>query len=310
LTLQAITRKVTSPDERIFKLKYLELIMKSTFQKTRKFMAVFHIAAGKFSRIDGAQRAGAVAFYTFFSLMPLMILLAIVVSLFITRAKAGLEVINYINNYVPLSVEVKRQISHTLAGVLKSRSQAGFIAFFVLIWGAIQFIMALIRATNRAWSTEVYNWWKLPARSFLLFGILAIVALIGMALPFVLKAIKTLLFPIHNLLSGLYSFGSFFIPIIILFVGLSLFYKLAPRRKTRFKEVWIGAVFATILLRACDTLLLLYLNKFSAFNVVYGTFGGIMTLLLSIYISGYIFIFGACLCSSQAEYLADKGNVL
>ena len=280
--------------------------MKSIIQKTHKYLDIFHLASVKFSRIDGAQRAGAFAFYTFFSLMPLMILLAIIVSLFITRAKAGIEVINYINTYIPLGFEVKRQIAHTLAGVFKARSQAGFIAFIVLIWGAMQFVMALIRATNRAWSTELYNWWKLPARSFLLFGILACVALIGMALPFFLKAIKTLLFPVNNFFSGIYSFGSFIIPILILFIGLSLFYKLAPLRKTRFKEVWIGAVFATIFLRACDTLLFLYINKFSAFNVVYGTFGGIMTLLFSIYLSGYIFIFGACLCASQAEYLADK----
>jgi len=36
-------------------------------------------------------------------------------------------------------------------------------------------------------------------------------------------------------------------------------------------------------------------------NAIYGTFGGIMALLLWIYISGCIFIFGACLCAAQAE---------
>jgi len=35
-------------------------------------------------------------------------------------------------------------------------------------------------------------------------------------------------------------------------------------------------------------------------NAVYGAFGGIMALLLWIYISGCVFIFGACLCASQA----------
>jgi Ca2+-transporting ATPase len=36
-------------------------------------------------------------------------------------------------------------------------------------------------------------------------------------------------------------------------------------------------------------------------NAIYGTFGGIMALLLWIYISGCIFIFGACLCAAQTE---------
>ena len=39
----------------------------------------------------------------------------------------------------------------------------------------------------------------------------------------------------------------------------------------------------------------------SALNAVYGAFGGIMALLLWIYVSECIFIFGACLCSGQAE---------
>ncbi|MCB4790902.1 MAG: YihY/virulence factor BrkB family protein [Elusimicrobia bacterium] len=275
----------------------------SITEKARYTWAILFLSAKKFSNIDGAQRAGAFAFYAFVSLLPLIILLVIVVSAFITHAKAGVEVVNYIDNYITLSPEMKSQIARTLAGVIKARSQAGVIAFLVLIWGAMQFVMALVRATNRAWSTESYNWWRLPIKSFALFTILAFVALIGMALPFFLKLIKTFLVPLGYSFTWIYVIGSFFIPIVIIFIGLSLFYKLAPRRKTSFREVWAGAVFATFLLRTGETLFLVYLKKFVAFNIVYGTFGGIMTLLLSIYIAGYIFIFGACVCASQAEVL-------
>jgi uncharacterized BrkB/YihY/UPF0761 family membrane protein len=43
------------------------------------------------------------------------------------------------------------------------------------------------------------------------------------------------------------------------------------------------------------------MNHFATLNAVYGAFGGIMALLLWIYVSGCIFIFGACLCAGQAE---------
>jgi len=44
--------------------------------------------------------------------------------------------------------------------------------------------------------------------------------------------------------------------------------------------------------------------NFATLNAVYGVFGGIMALLLWIYISGGIFIFGACLCAAQSEQCA------
>ena len=105
----------------------------------------------------------------------------------------------------------------------------------------------------------------------------------------------------HDIRSWVYGLGSFFIPLMVVFFGLSLFYRLAPRRRTRFAEVWAAALCATVLLRASESLFVIYLKDFATLNAVYGAFGGIMALLLWIYLSGCIFIFGACLCAGQAE---------
>jgi len=85
------------------------------------------------------------------------------------------------------------------------------------------------------------------------------------------------------------------------FLSLSLFYRLAPRRPTRFAEVWVAALCATALMQAVESLFVIYLKNFATLNVIYGAFGGIMALLLWIYLCGCIFIFGACLCAAQAE---------
>jgi YihY family inner membrane protein len=98
-----------------------------------------------------------------------------------------------------------------------------------------------------------------------------------------------------------YGLGGFLIPSLAVFLGLSLFYRLAPRRRTRFAEVWVAALCATILLRVGEKLFLIYLTHFATLNAVYGAFGGIMALLLWIYLSGCVFIFGACLCAGRAS---------
>ena len=95
--------------------------------------------------------------------------------------------------------------------------------------------------------------------------------------------------------------AAFSFPLLVLFVSLGMFYKLAPRRPTRFAEVWAAALSATLLLQVAESLFVIYLKNFATFNAVYGAFGGIMALLLWIYLSGCIFIFGACMSAVQAE---------
>jgi YihY family inner membrane protein len=125
--------------------------------------------------------------------------------------------------------------------------------------------------------------------------------LLGMAGPALARMSKIWLFTESNFHSWVYTIGSFFIPLLFVFFGLSLFYRLAPRRPTRFIEVWIPALCATALLQAAESPFVIYLKNFASFNVVFGVIGGIMALLLWIYVSGYIFIFGACLCAAQDE---------
>ena len=118
-----------------------------------------------------------------------------------------------------------------------------------------------------------------------------------MAAPVLMRMAEGWLFPARHFRSWMYGQGTFFIPVLVLFFSLSLFYRLAPRRPTRFAEVWAAALCATILLRACESLFVIYLGHFATLNAVYGAFGGIMALLLWIYLSGCVFIFGACLCA-------------
>ena len=270
-------------------------------QGIRRVWAILCLAVKTFLRIDGAQWASAFAFNAFFSLLPLMILLVTIASCFVDRDRAGTEVVAYMEGYVPISGEMQRHIFDALAGVITAREQAGAVALLVLVWTAIQCFTTLICATNRAWGTEVYSWWRLPLKSLALLGVTAGAVLVGMATPVLVKMAKDWLFPVNDFRSWVYALGSFVIPLSVMFFGLTLFFRLAPRRPTQFTEVWAAALCATALLQTAESLFVIYLKNFATLNAVYGAFGGIMALLLWIYLSGCIFIFGACLCAAQAE---------
>lgn len=270
-------------------------------QETRRAWAIFRLAARKFLRIDGTEWAGAFAFNAFFSLFPLMILLVTIASAVIDRDQAGTAVIAYVETYVPISGDMQSYIFDTVAGVIEARRQAGAVAFIILAWVTLQCFTTLVSATNRAWGTAGYSWWRLPLKSLMLLGITAGAVLLSIGVPMLAQMARDWLFPMNDFRSWVYTLLSFFIPLLVLFFGLSLFYRLAPRRSTRFSEVWVAALYATALLLAAENLFVIYLKHFATLNAVYGAFGGIMALLLWIYLSGSIFIFGACLSAAQAE---------
>lgn len=270
-------------------------------QGTEQAWAIVRLAARKFLRINGTQWAGAFAFHAFFALFPLMVLLVAIASVLIDRARAGTAVIAYVEAHVPISGDMQSYIFDTIAGVIKARGQAGMVAIVILVWVTLQCFTTLISATNRAWAAAAYSWWRLPLKSLMLLGITAGAVLLSMAAPVLAQLARDWLFPMNDLRSWVYGLGSYAISSLMVFFFLTLFYRLAPSRPTRLAEVWVAALYTTALMLAAESLFVLYLKHFATLNVVYGAFGGIMALLLWIYLSGCIFIFGACLCATQAE---------
>lgn len=270
-------------------------------QRLLSAWSIFHLTSLRFIRIEGVQWAEAFAFNAFFSLFPLIILLVTIASNFTDRDSAGTKIIVYMEGYIPLGSEMQGYIFSAIAGVMKTRQQASLVAFFILVWVAIQCFTTLIHATNRAWGTEVQTWWRLPLKSLLLLGITSGTVFFGIALPMLAQVAKKTFHEVNAFSYWAYALGSFFISLLVVFVSLGIFYKLAPHRPTRFAEVWVAALCATLLLQAAESLFVIYLKNFSTINAAYGAFGGIMALLLWIFLSGCIFIFGACLSAVQAE---------
>lgn len=270
-------------------------------QRSRRAWAVTQLATKRFLQIDGTHWAGAFAFNAFFSLFPLIILFVTIASCFVDRESAGQAIVTYMEGYVPLDGEMRARIFGALAGVIEARERAGLVALLSVVWAALQCFITLVSVTNRAWRTEAYNWWRQPLRGLALLGVTAGAVLLGMAAPALASAGRSWIFPANDFGAWVYALWGFVVPLLVLFLSLTSFYKLAPRRTTRLAEVWVAAACATVLLQLTEILFVVYLEHYATLNAVYGVFGGVMALLLWLYLSGCGFIFGACLCAAQAE---------
>lgn len=274
--------------------------------------AVEHIAKvawraiGIFIDTDGEQRAASFAYYAFFSLFPLILLFVAIGSVWIEPARVSTAIIEFIDAYIPVTTGERSVVIDTIAGVVASGTRASIIAILGLTWSSLRFFQALVRGVNRAWGTLEYSWWRLPIKNLAMVGVLALVLLFGIVAPAILGTIEryweqyTTIYD-YGVMANLFHLANSLLPSVVLFFGFAMFYKVAPRGKTAWADIWIAALLVTILLQVLRTIFVFYATSIGDFNRVYGTFAGVIALLMWVYLSGVFIIFGACISAAEAE---------
>lgn len=262
----------------------------------------------KYLEIDGELRAASFAYYAFFALFPLLLLfISLGTMIWGDRAMVANQVLGFMHDYIPTNEQ--KLLESTVIGVLNLRTQAGVVAILALAWSSLRFFQALVHGINRAWGTKEYSWWRLPLANLGMMAILAATLLLGVVAPVIMKAIEAW---IPSGAAG-YDFMEYSLrmtrlisPSLILFFGLLMFYKYAPRRKTLVREVWVSAALVTVFLLLLQKAFVIYAANFAKFNALYGTLSGGVAVLMWIYLSGSLIIFGGCLCAAQSEIISGE----
>jgi len=266
-------------------------------------------AVVKYHETDGEQRAASFAYYAFFSLIPLLVLLITIGSHFLgNQEQSTNEVFRILSQYIDLDGGSADQVRTTVNSFMRSRLGSGIISFLIVFWCAMRLFQALVHGVNKAWGTKELSWWLVPLKNLILTAVLASALLIGIIAPAVINGVEHYLFQhqrdwpfVQTVGQTVFWLLRFLIPPLLLFYGLALFYWSAPRRKTMFSEVWLEAIWVTFALGGLQKLFILYAGKAAKFNVVYGTFGSVVALLMWIYFTGAVIILGGCFCAARAE---------
>ena len=261
----------------------------------------------KYAEIDGELRAASFGFYAFFALFPLLLLfISLGTMIWGDKNVAAAQVLSFAGAYIPVNEQIV--VEQTLNGVLAFRTQAGIVAVLALAWSSLRFFQALVHGVNRAWGMREYSWWHLPLANLGMVAILGSTLLLGIVAPVIMKAIDVYWFSHgvvgYELLKTSFRVTRLILPWLILFYGLVMFYKYAPRRKTQVREVWVGALTVTFFLQLLSKVFVIYAVNFAKFNVIYGSLSSVVAVLMWIYLSGAIIIFGGCLCAAKTEILS------
>ena len=274
-----------------------------------RFWAVVWRTLVKYNETDGQQRAAAFAYYALFALLPLLVLLITLGTRFLgDREQATREVFSLVSQYIVVELGTPEQVRATVEGFMRTRLGSGIVSFVILLWCSLRFFQSLVRGVNSAWGTHEYSWWRLPLKNLLMVAVLASALLLGLLVPSVLKSVEGYYRSHPDWFSYDFGLGGWamrfaraLVPPLLLFYSLALFYKFAPRRKTTFREVWLEAALVTAAFGGLQQLFAAYAGRVANFNVLYGTFGSVVALLVWIYLTGAVIILGGCCCAARAE---------
>lgn len=273
---------------------------------SRKEFWQFLKEAGNSWLDDNAPRLGAaLAYYTTFSLAPLLLMLvAIAGRIFGEQAARGElreHIIYLVGHEGSVAVEgMLANAKYTGSGIV-----ATIIGGIALLVGATGLFTELQGALNSVWGVQVKSGrgvWGIIKDRFLSFAMVlgtALLLLASLVVSAVLDSVTSRLAgwwrPIltGQIINFLVSFGV----ITLLF---AMIYRFLPDVVIAWRDVWLGALVTSLLFAVGKFLIGLYLGH-SAVASAYGAAGSLAVLLIWLYYSAQIFLFGAELTKAYAN---------
>jgi len=272
-------------------------------RKHSRFAVVFALFKNTFNEWleDKAPQLGAaLAYYTVFSLAPLVLLLLAVVGVIFRNdpATASSKITQQMGYFLDRSaVDVVQQIAQQAAQPTKS-ILASAIGIALALFGASGVFAQLQDALNTIWGLKAKpgaGLWGFIRARFLSFGMVAGVCFLLLVSLTVESVLQAFFHDLQGMFPGggfVALTGYFVFDFVIVATLFAMIFRFLPDAKIRWRDVWIGAALTAIFFLIGKWALGLYLGSGAA-GSAYGAASSLITLLLWVYYSAQILLFGA-----------------
>ncbi len=238
---------------------------------------------------DAAPSMGAaLAYYTLFSLAPLLLIVVALAGLVFGDAAVRGEL------FESLAGLVGAQGARAIEALLASAARPGTSVFALLVGAATLFFGA--STVFGELQNSLDRIWRAPGANEGLKGILRKrMAAFGMILGIAFLLIVSL--ALSALIAALGAFwGAHFLDLVLSFalstLLFALIYKLIPRVRLRWRDMWAGAAVTAALFALGKVLIGFYLGRASVASV-FGAAGSLVAVMVWVYYSAQVFLFGA-----------------
>ncbi len=253
----------------------------------------------KFIDDRGIKLSAALAYYTIFSLPPLLILIIAVTGFF--YGQDAIEGRIYFQIQVMVGKEAALQVQEAIKNTTidNNSNWATIVSIIALLFGATGVFSEIQDSINVIWGLKAKpkkGFIKLVINRLISFsmiitiGFLLLVSLILNALIDLFNERLQLLFPDLAVIT-FYVFNQLFMLSIITSLFITVF-KVLPDAKINWRDVFVGSIFTSILFMAGKWIIGLYLGG-SDVATAYGAAGSVIVILLWVYYSSIILFLGA-----------------
>ena len=269
-------------------------------KKVRGMWEVLYGAAVELIADNGFVLAASIAFFTIFSLAPLLLLVVALTGLVFGLDHSRSEIQSQFESLMG------SDSAQFIAGVFSRASKVGggvaaVISIGTLIFGATGVFVQLKAALNSVWGVQIKSakprdalmrliWSRVV--SFAMMLVIAFLLLVSLAVSAALAALarwSAELVPgpevIMQIVNGIISFA-----VLTFLFGAA--FKILPDVRIAWRVVWFGGAVTALLFTTGKELIGMYLGQGSV-ESVYGAAGSMIVILLWVYYSSIIFLYGA-----------------
>jgi membrane protein len=264
----------------------------------RELWQILREAFGEFSRENVARLGAALAYYTLFALAPLLVVAIGVAGLVFGAEAARGEVVAQIEGLIG------RAGAEAVQGLLVSASPPGrsipatVVGLITLFLGATSAFAALQGALNQVWNVPEKK--QSAIKEFLRERLLSFGLVVGIGfLLLVSLALSAMLAALGNFMGSrlpggatLWSIVNFVISFGFTTILFAMIYKVLPDVELAWRDVWLGGVITSLFFTIGKVLIGLYLGH-SAIGSSFGAAGSVIIILIWIYYSSQVVLFGA-----------------
>ncbi len=273
--------------------------MRKTLKSIKNILPLLQQTYTRFTDDRGLKLSAALAYYTIFSIAPMLIVLIAVTGIFYGQEAIQGKVFSQLNDFIGNKSaaqvqEILKQMQLSgkgtfaiITGVITL--MIGASGVFIEIQDSINLIWRVKAKAKRGWVKLIID--RVLSLSMVAsLGFLLIVSLIINGLVLALSSILTRFLPdITLLIIVLLNQG---ITLLVLVALFSIIYKILPDVEIEWKDVRAGAVFTSLLFMLGKYVIGLYIES-SSIASVYGAAGSFLLVIVWVYYSAAILYFGA-----------------
>jgi len=268
-------------------------------------LGILRDAARRFSDVHATQATASIAYYAVFSLFPLLLALIAGGSFVLESEQVQQRVLDATADVFPVAQPL---IERNIERVLEQRGTVGTAALVGLLWSGTGVLTVLAYNINRAWPEAKPR--NLVERRLvavgMVGGLVVLLALSSIART-VLGVLSQLSVPLWGGVAiyetPVWTIVSNIAPRLLTFFAFLGLYRWVPNTQVRWWEAFWGALVGTLGGEVATKGFTWYLSSgLVQYELVYGSLGAIVALMLWIYIGGLITLFGAHLSAAIGRH--------